>query len=275
MSGPSENPRRISSPASRWSRRASAAIACAGSSTNGCTTSRRAYVSSCWVMVEPRDAASMTASRSSRRGSCGASCSSTRCACPSTTVSRLLKSCATPPASRPTDSTRSACRRCVVQGALRELRALLVGHVLGQPQEVRDRAGLVEDRGNHGAFPVDRAILAALLELAAPLLAGQQRRPDLEAESRIGVPRPQHGVGLPPHHVAREARHLLEATVDVLDAPVGIGQADERGQLLEASREHPQIANLVGELEVAMFERRDQRLVVQTPRLRLAGLEVG
>ena len=87
-----------------------------------------------------------------------------------------------------------------LQGALRELRALLVGHVLGQPQEVRDRAGLVEYRGNHGALPVDRAIPAALLELAAPLLAGQQGRPDLEAESRIGVPRPQHGVGLPPHH---------------------------------------------------------------------------
>jgi hypothetical protein len=54
-----------------------------------------------------------------------------------------------------------------------------------------------------------------------------------------------------------------------------VRQTDERGQLLEASGEHPQIANLVGELEVAMFERRDQRLVVQTPRLDLAGIELG
>ena len=54
----------------------------------------------------------MTSSRNGRLGCAGGSVSRTRLAFPLTPVSRLLKSCATPPASTPMLSSFCVCRIC-------------------------------------------------------------------------------------------------------------------------------------------------------------------
>ena len=72
---------------------------------------RRLNVSRRRVIAAPRLAASRMSRTSSRRGSPGTSASSSIEAAAMMVVSTLLKSCARPPANRPTVSIFSACRR--------------------------------------------------------------------------------------------------------------------------------------------------------------------
>jgi len=72
-------------------------------------------------------------------------------------------------------------------------------------------------------------------------------------------------VRLATHHVAAEAGDFLEPPVHEGDATARVGEADDRGQLFERHGECAERAHLVGELEVAVLEPVDQRLVVEAP----------
>ena len=82
------------------------------SSTRGWSICLRLKASSCWVSDAARSAVFLTSSMSRRRGSSAVRRSRSSSVRPVMTVRRLLKSCATPPASRPTASIFWAWRSC-------------------------------------------------------------------------------------------------------------------------------------------------------------------
>ncbi len=102
--------RSTSSPTSRFSSRYAWSMTAFGSITFGSTMALRLNASNWLVTAAARSPASRMAATASRFGSPGASAPSTRSPYPLMTVSRLLKSCATPPASRPTASSFWAWR---------------------------------------------------------------------------------------------------------------------------------------------------------------------
>ena len=91
------------------------------SMTAGWMICRRLKASSWLVRAAARSAARRISSMSSRFGSSGPSCSATMSPYPRMAVSRLLKSWATPPASRPIASILTECRNC----ASREIRSVM------------------------------------------------------------------------------------------------------------------------------------------------------
>jgi len=103
---------RIVSPKVRLSMEPNSCIRGWGTTARGRSGCRRAKVSSLRVRPEPlstaRSALSMISCKSGRSDSSASS----SCRLPETTVSRLLKSCATPPVSWPTASSLCACASC-------------------------------------------------------------------------------------------------------------------------------------------------------------------
>ena len=73
---------------------------------------RRLKASSCRVRPAPRSTDCLISSASSRAGIVRPSCISSRSAAPMMLIRMLLKSCATPPASRPIASSFCDCRSC-------------------------------------------------------------------------------------------------------------------------------------------------------------------
>ena len=119
----------------------------------GCTTSRRAYVSSCAVIVAPRCVASRMAARSARSGSCGRQLLQHQMRVADDDREQVVEvvgdTAGQPPDRLERDRPAVAARPappCL-------LRPLLLGDVLGEPQEVRDRAGLVADRRDRRRAP--------------------------------------------------------------------------------------------------------------------------
>ena len=88
-----------------------AAMVCAGETVRGLSDWRRENISNCRVSVSPRAAADWMAS-SARTFFGSDNRRSNVCAWPVTIISRLLKSCATPPVSWPSASIFCACASC-------------------------------------------------------------------------------------------------------------------------------------------------------------------
>src|SRR6266478_5569697 len=114
---PSPEPARktssISSPINRWSMVVMPDTTVLRSRTLGASICFRLKASSCFVSAAARSAVFFMSSMSRRRGWSAGSRLKRMAPRPKMTVSRLLKSWATPPAKRPTASSRWSCRTCV------------------------------------------------------------------------------------------------------------------------------------------------------------------
>ena len=116
-----------------------AAMVCAGETVRGLSDWRRENISNCRVSVSPRAAADWIAS-SARTFFGSDSRRSSVCAWPVTIISRLLKSCATPPVSWPSASIFCACASCCLRALERFLRVAPLGDVardLGEADQTR------------------------------------------------------------------------------------------------------------------------------------------
>src|SRR5580704_87661 len=109
---PGRNLYSISSPSSTGIILFTSAITAFKSSTCGCSTCMRLNASSCRVSAVARSAAFFTCITLCCTGLKLPSFSSSKSLCPLITVSKLLKSCATPPASLPTASIFCECLSC-------------------------------------------------------------------------------------------------------------------------------------------------------------------
>jgi hypothetical protein len=110
------------------------------------------------------------------------------------------------------------------------------GDVLLRRDEAGDGAGLVAHGGDRHLLLVERAVLAAVHELAVPLAAAQDRRPHRRVERAVVRAGAEHGRRLPDRLVAREAREPRERGVHPLDAPARVGDHDGRRRGLERAR---------------------------------------
>ena len=120
---------------------------------------------------------------------------------------------------------------------------LLGGDVLLDPQIVGDDASGVADRADDGKLDVIAAVLAPVVELARPDLAGYQGLPKADVGLGRGHARLQDARVLPDDLVAGVARIAQEGLVDVFDAAGDVGDGDAFRALLDGERELPDPVN--------------------------------
>ena len=105
--------------------------------------------------------------------------------CPRITPRALLKSWATPPASRPTDSILRACVSWSLNLSRSSSARPAPADVLLDGDKMGDLPVGAEHRRDRLLFVVERPVLAAILQLAAPDPAGQDRVPEVLVEDLV------------------------------------------------------------------------------------------
>src|SRR5690554_4042460 len=175
----------MSSPIRRPSMLCVSATTFVRSSTRGWSTCLRLNARSWRVSDAARSTPRTISSTPGRSGLAGGISSSSRAACPPTAVRMLLKSCAIPPASRPTASSFSQhLPELLLAPSQRLLRTLAVRDVTLDPYRADPPPLRVPDRRFYGLVPARRAVreLDRLLD--------DQRAPGLEHARVLGaVPR--------------------------------------------------------------------------------------
>ena len=139
--------------------------------------------------------------------------------------------------------------------ALRAVRGL--GPLDGREPDVLDRfpvgdvfldrdvgdglSSAVEHRGDRRGFPIQRTVLALVLELAPPGFPGGDRGPEI-AVKRMLVQAGLEDAGILPDRLGGgKTRGFLEGRVHVFDVPPRVGDDDGVGALLDGGQEFPPV----------------------------------
>ena len=104
-----------------------------------------------------------------------------------------------------------------------------------------DKAGVapfrVLDRRDEGPLPIQRAVLAPVLQITAPDPARSNLSPQRFIHFGIGLRRPDQTRGLPDDFAEGVARGIEKGIVGVFDPALGIGNDDARRVLLDRQRQ--------------------------------------
>ena len=196
----------------------------------GCVAWRRLKASSCRVSPAPRCTDSLISVASSRAGSSGPSCIRSRSADPMMLMRMLLKSCATPPASRPMASSFCDCRSCSSRARRSVMSRTKPGHHATGSRSRRGRPSI-----RHGN---SRAVRVEPGQLELPRPASGPRPVAMywlkAARRRVAVRRRQQHLDVPAEDVvAQPPEHPLGGGVELADVQLLVDRDDRVVRRLE------------------------------------------
>ena len=126
-------------------------------------------------------------------------------------------------------------RNVVVVGLAKKLLLVILADrdVFLDRQEMRDLSGRIGNRRNGSIFPVELAVLFAVVEFAAPFVPGGDGLPQFPVVLLRHVAGFEQARALPDDFIRAVAGDLDELRIDVFDAAVGSGDQRRRRALLD------------------------------------------